>query len=191
MEAVASILEATVSTYSYSGLIRGRLGPRHHLQCPSAVMPCRDGFVHVQAGANWDHLAAYLETPELMQPHLSSPLRYHYADEVEGLIQPWLESRQAEEIFSSAQEWRIPFAKVLGIDELMADPQYKARGFFQEIDHPATGPIIYPGAPFRMSETPPQQRRAPLLGEHNEQVYCQGLGFSRGDLAMLKESGVI
>lgn len=190
-EAVASILEASVTMYSYSGFVRGRMGSRHHLQCPSKVMPTKGGFIYVQAGANWDHFATYLETPQLMEPRLASLLRYHYADEVEGLIQPWLEKRDAREVFSTGQEWRIPFALVLGIDEVMADPQYKARGFFQEIDHPLAGRLTYPGAPFRMSETPHQAGRAPLLGEHSEEIYCQRLGFTKGDLAGLRENGVI
>jgi CoA:oxalate CoA-transferase len=191
-EAMASILEGAVATYGYSGFIRGRLGSRHPLQCPSRVMPCRDGWVHVQAGANWDHLAAFLETPELLEPRLASILRYHYADEVEGLIQPWLMKHGAEEIFTSGQEWRIPFARVLGIEELEKDPQYKARGFFHEIDHPVAGRFAYPGAPFRMSQTPWQMERpAPLLGEHNEEVYVGRLGFSREDLARLGRNGAI
>jgi crotonobetainyl-CoA:carnitine CoA-transferase CaiB-like acyl-CoA transferase len=190
-EAVASILEASVTMYSYSGFVRRRTGSRHHLQCPSRVMRTKDGFIHVQAGANWDHFATYLETPQLMEPRLASILRYHYADEVEGLIQPWLEKHEAREVFSTGQEWRIPFALVLGIDELVTDPQYEARGFFQHIDHPIAGRLIYPGAPFRMSETPLQICRAPLLGEHNEEVYIGVLGLNKEDLARLRENGVV
>jgi crotonobetainyl-CoA:carnitine CoA-transferase CaiB-like acyl-CoA transferase len=191
-EAVASILEGTVAAYSYSGHVRGRLGSRHPIQCPSRVMPCRDGWIHVQAGANWDHFAAFLETPQLMEPRLASILRYHYADEIEGLLQPWLMKHGAEEIFTSGQEWRIPFALVLGVEELGEDPQYKARGFFQEIDHPVAGRFAYPGAPFRMSQTPWQMvRPAPLLGEHNEEIYVRRLGFSKEDLARLGRNGVI
>jgi len=191
-EAVASILEATIATYSYSGLIRNRMGPRHHLQCPSRVMPCKDGWIHVQTGANWDHFATFLEAPELMEPRLASMLRYHHADEVEGLIKPRLMTHGAEELFSSAQEWRLPFAMALGIDELMADPQYKGREFFQEIDHPIAGRLRYPGAPFRMSQTPWRTvRPAPILGEHNEEVYMGRLGFAKEDIAMLRGKGVI
>ncbi len=190
-EAVASILEAAVTMYHYSSFVRGRMGSRHHLQCPSRVMPAKDRFIHVQAGANWDNFATFLEAPQLMEPRFVSILRYHYADEVEGLFQPWLEKHEAGEIFTTGQEWRIPFALVLGIDELMGDPQYGARGFFQEIDHPLAGRLIYPGTPFRMSETPPEEKRAPLLGEHNEDVYIGALGLSKDNLAGLKEHGVI
>jgi crotonobetainyl-CoA:carnitine CoA-transferase CaiB-like acyl-CoA transferase len=191
-EAVASILEAAVATYSYSGLVRNRMGSRHPLQCPSRVMPCKDGWILVQAGANWDHFATFLGAPELMEPRLASMLRYHYADEVEGLIQPRLMTHEAKELFSSGQQWRIPFAMVLGIDELMPDPQYRARGFFQEIDHPVAGRLHYPGAPFRMSQTPWRMvRPAPLLGEHNEEIYMGTLVFTKEDLALLRGKGVI
>ncbi|GAI97702.1 unnamed protein product, partial [marine sediment metagenome] len=65
------------------------------------------------------------------------------------------------------------------------------REFFIEISHPVAGNLLYPGAPFRMSETPWQTGRAPLLGEHNEEIYCQRLGYSREDLVKLREGGVI
>ena len=191
-EVVASILESAVATYSYSGFIRGRLGSRHPLQCPSRVMRCQDGWIHVQAGANWDHFAAFLQEPQLMEPRLASIFRYHYADEVEGLIQPWLMKHGAEEIFASGQEWRIPFAMVLGLEELGEDPQYQARGFFPEINHPVADRFAYPGAPFRMSQTPWQiARPAPLLGEHNEEIYVGRLGLSNEDVARLGKNGVI
>ena len=49
----------------------------------------------------------------------------------------------------------------------------------------------YPGAPFGMGETPWQSARAPLLGEHNEEIYCGRLGYGKGDLARLSQRGVI
>jgi crotonobetainyl-CoA:carnitine CoA-transferase CaiB-like acyl-CoA transferase len=189
-EAVASILEASLTMYHYSGFVRERTGSRHHLQCPSRVMPAKDRHIHVQAGANWNHFSAFLEEPRLMEPRLASILRYNYADEVEGLIRPRLEKRDSVEIFVSGQEWRIPFALVLQTDELMRDPQHEARGFFQQIDHPIASRLTYPGAPFKMSETPPAIRRAPLLGEHNEEVYIGMLGLSEENVIDLKELGI-
>ena len=190
-EAVASILESSVLAYGYSGFRRGRLGPRHPLQCPSLLMPARDGLVYVQAGAEWDHFATFLQAPELVEPRLSSPLRYRYADEVEGAIAPRLAERDARELFTAAQEWRIPFALVLGIDELFQDPQYQARGFFRQVEHPAAGTLTYPGAPFRMGETPAEVCRAPLLGEHNEEVYVGRLGMAREEVERLCRAGTV
>jgi len=190
-EAVASILEGALTTYDYSGHVMRRVGSRHQQKCPSKVMRARDRFVHIQSGANWDHFATLVEEPKLMEPRLASILRYRYADEVEGLIQPWVASHTAQEIFDTAQEWRIPAAPVLRPDELLDDPQFKAREYFQEIDHPRAGRLTYPGPSFRMSQTPPQLRRAPLLGEHNHEVYRDMLGLSKNEIESLQEKGVI
>ena len=190
-EAVTSIMEGTISTYSYSGHVLNRTGARHRYKCPATVMKAKDGYVHIEAGAYWDHFAAMIEAPELLQPHLASILRYQYADEVETAIRPWVQSRTAEEIFSKGQEWRMPVAKVMGIEELDGDPQYATRHYFQNIDHPKTGRLTYPGAPFKMSETPAEINSAPLLGEHNEEIYTGLLGLSADELAGLKERNVI
>ena len=79
----------------------------------------------------------------------------------------------------------------LTVQDLLEAPQLRARGFFQEIDHPAAGRQTYPGPPFRPEAMPWQAARAPLLGEHNEEVYCEELELSRKELVILRASGVI
>jgi len=190
-EAVASILEGALTAYSYSGYVMQRIGPRHQHKCPSTVMRARDRYVHIQSGAYWDHFAALVEAPQLMEPRLASVFRYRYADEVEAAISPWVERHAAEEIFDRGQEWRIPVAMVLGVEELTSDPQYEARGYFQQMDHPRAGRLAYPGGPFRMSRTPAEARRAPLLGEHNGDIYAGMLGLPSDYIAELEEQGVI
>jgi crotonobetainyl-CoA:carnitine CoA-transferase CaiB-like acyl-CoA transferase len=190
-EAVASILEGAISAYSYSGVALNRTGARHRYKCPSTIMKAKDGYVHIEAGAYWEHFAAMVDVPQLLQPPLTSMLRYRHADEVEEAIRPWVASRTAEEIFTDGQEWRMPVAKVMGIEELADDPQYAARDFFQNIDHQQAGSLTYPGAPFKLGETPADIKRAPLLGEHNDEIYSGRLALSREEIAKLKERNVI
>lgn len=190
-EAVASILEGAVSTYSYSGKTLNRNGARHRSKCPSTIMKAKDGYVHMESSAYWDHFATMVEAPQLLQPRLASILRYKYAGEVEADIRPWVESRTAGEIFDTGQRWRMPVAKVMGVEDLTGDPQYEARNYFREIDHPQAGTFKYPGAPFKMSETPAEINRAPLLGEHNDEIYIDTLNLGRDELAQLRERNVI
>ena len=77
------------------------------------------------------------------------------------------------------------------IPDLLEAPELRARGFFDEIDHPSAGRQTYPGPPFRPEAMPWQAARAPLLGEHNEEIYCGELGLSREELVILRASGVI
>ena len=96
-----------------------------------------------------------------------------------------------DEIYHQGQACGIPVTKVANIQDVVESNQYNARQFFIEIEHPSLGKIRYPSWPCKFSETPPSAYRpAPLLGEHNEQVYTR-LGYSRQDLICLKAAGVI
>ncbi len=105
------------------------------------------------------------------------------------------------EIVEKAQELRMPTGPCQTTQELVNCPQLKARGFFLPEAHPELTSasfvepgqsITYPGFPVKMSDLPYRvQRRAPLIGEHNEEIYIEELGFSREELARLKASKVI
>jgi crotonobetainyl-CoA:carnitine CoA-transferase CaiB-like acyl-CoA transferase len=112
------------------------------------------------------------------------------SEKFDALILPWLKERGKWEITKEAQKHRLGFTPVLSPGELLKDEQLDAREFFSEIDHPAMGKVTYPGAPVRLSETPWRVGRAPLLGEHNEEVYGR-LGYANEDLVKLREQGVV
>ena len=76
-------------------------------------------------------------------------------------------------------------------EDLLSEPQFQERGFWEEADHPVVGRLTYPGKPAISSELPWKIRRpAPLLGEHNKEVYAS-LGYTRQDLVKLREGGII
>jgi crotonobetainyl-CoA:carnitine CoA-transferase CaiB-like acyl-CoA transferase len=103
----------------------------------------------------------------------------------------WLIEHDQEELFREAQKRRIPFGIPASSEMLLKSPHLKERGYFVEVDHPATGKVRYPGAQVKMGDLPYELKRAPLLGEHNEEVYCSRLGYSAEDLIVLREQGVI
>ena len=77
-------------------------------------------------------------------------------------------------------------------EEVLADPQFEARNYFVEIDHPELGTLKYPGAPFKMSRTPWEARSpAPTLGQHNQEVFGARLGHTPEQLAQMRATGVI
>ena len=77
--------------------------------------------------------------------------------------------------------------------EILEDPQLKARGFWQTVDHPELGTsLLYPGAFAKFSSAEcPLRRRAPLIGEHNEEVYVNELGLKSAEMGQLKENGIL
>jgi crotonobetainyl-CoA:carnitine CoA-transferase CaiB-like acyl-CoA transferase len=103
----------------------------------------------------------------------------------------WTAAHSRDEIFKQCQEARVPMGKVNRIDELAAMEQVKARGFFEEIEHPVAGRQRFPGGPAKFGAHWPPPRRAPLLGEHTAEILTGELGYSAADLTTLAEMGVI
>jgi crotonobetainyl-CoA:carnitine CoA-transferase CaiB-like acyl-CoA transferase len=97
-----------------------------------------------------------------------------------------------EEIYRRSQEKGIPIGAVRKADQVLKDKQMATRGFFVEIEHQETGKLKYPGVPYRFSKIQREApSAAPLLGQHNEEIYYRRMGYSKRDLAKLKEAGVI
>ncbi|MFC2028150.1 CaiB/BaiF CoA transferase family protein [Chloroflexota bacterium] len=189
MECLASILEGALLSYAYDGTLRQRDGARHPTIYPSTILPCKDGHIHLDASTDWDIFSNFMEMPELLQ-YKPDELRENVS-EIDRLLSSWFAERNMEDVFNRAQEWRLPFAKVMEVDELPNDPQFVMRDFFTRIDHPIVGQQIYPGAPFKTTECKPREERAPLLGEYNEEVYCDLLHYTKEDLAKLRGMGII
>jgi crotonobetainyl-CoA:carnitine CoA-transferase CaiB-like acyl-CoA transferase len=117
-------------------------------------------------------------------------------DEIDGIEEPiarFFREVTKKEFFGAVIQREMLGYPVATVEEIVSDPQLKARGFWQEIDHPELGvALTYPGGFAKFSEAPCQVwRRAPLIGEHNEEIYCGELGLQKEQLAELKEEGVI
>jgi crotonobetainyl-CoA:carnitine CoA-transferase CaiB-like acyl-CoA transferase len=97
------------------------------------------------------------------------------------------------ELMEAAVEKGIVMAPVNDVRDLLEDPHLTDRGFWQQMEHPELGQTItYPSLPARIGGIPWRlTRRAPLIGEHNQDVYGKELGFSKEQLAMLKARGII
>jgi crotonobetainyl-CoA:carnitine CoA-transferase CaiB-like acyl-CoA transferase len=98
--------------------------------------------------------------------------RIHHLMDIAPLMEEWMRKQEKNNIFHKGQKLGIPVGPLFTAKEVMEDPQYRAREYFVEVDHPAAGKYQYPGWPYRMSASPPGIKRpAPLLGQHNEEVF--------------------
>jgi len=193
-----SIFESCMFLAEYPAVIYSYLGWLHTaISGPFiGIFPCKDGDigVNVLTGAQLELLWSFLGVPEVTKyPNFQNILwlREHI-DEARAVVAPKVLEREKMELFQSGADWRIPFGLVPTTQEILDSPQHKARGFFEEVDHPVIGKATMPGAPFKLTESPWQLRNpAPLLGQHNEEVYCQCLGYSKEELVRLKEQGII
>ena len=162
----------------------------------SGTFPCKDGYITVLGGTIFfPKTAAMLGMPELLQHPVYANIFTHADPEVaeqflETLL-PWMLERTKREVWEAAQEQGILSSPVYSTEDLLTDPHYKERQFFIKMDHPEAGEFIYPGAPFKMSETPWQVKSpAPLLGQHNDEI-LDHLGYDREQIEKLRQQGVI
>lgn len=192
MESNALISSQPATIHDYTGLVHFDIGGRG-----VGVYTCKDGgYIGPNAWTppQVERMFTMLGVPELVgDPRFQTPYTMlEHRDALVAIISEKIKEYDTMELFQKAVEWNVPFAMVATTREVLDSPQHQARRFFEEVDHPVLGKVTMPGAPFKMMDTPWQQRNpAPLLGEHNEEVYCQRLGYTKEDLVRLKEQGVI
>jgi crotonobetainyl-CoA:carnitine CoA-transferase CaiB-like acyl-CoA transferase len=180
---------------AYTGYPSKRGGSQ--IRMGSGVRPTLDGYVNVLGAGN--RLPALLKlidredmasNPDLFKPPAFVP--QELVDEVEASYLVYLMQDNKMEVIERAQELGMLCGAIMTTADLLADPHYRSRGVWDTIDHPETGPLEYPGRPTIMSDSPrPAPRRAPLLGEHNVEVYVDQLGYSKEDLAVMRAQGTV
>ena len=180
--------------YQYTGDTNVRLPTTQAFA--SGAFPCKDGYVTIMGGSIWfPKTAAMLGMPELLEhPRFSNLLEQskpEVAEEFSTILLPWMLERTKQEVWQEAQKQGMLSSPINTPEDLMKDPHLKERAFWEEIKHTATGPIVYPGAPFKMNKTPWKIRRpSPLLGQHNEEILSK-LGYTKNDIISLKKNRII
>jgi crotonobetainyl-CoA:carnitine CoA-transferase CaiB-like acyl-CoA transferase len=163
---------------------------------PVGVYPCADGYVQFfTLQPLWERVCTMLGRPDLVNdPHFTAPENFNNNPEVkaefDALLLEWLLVHTKREVMEASQAAGYMCGAINTMEDVFADPHLAARGFLVEVDHPYAGTLTYPGAPFKMSETPWRAGRAPLLGEHTQQV-LNGLGYTDEDVALLRSQGAI
>jgi CoA:oxalate CoA-transferase len=193
MECVVSTLMGNIAEYSYLGFSRRTNPYPIHGYPQGDAVECRDGWISLTPGIGGaPNIAFLIEQPELEEtPLLAEPrTRMAEPEKFDALIHPWLKEHDKWEITKTAQELRLAFTPVLSPKELLDDEQIKSREYFARIDHPKMGQVTYPGAPAKLNGTPWRPGRAPLLGEHNEEILGK-LNISKQELVDLHNQGII
>jgi crotonobetainyl-CoA:carnitine CoA-transferase CaiB-like acyl-CoA transferase len=171
------------------------------------IFPCKDGVVTfiVRGGKNAPPGQRYM-VEEMIREGMcpdwlkdfdfkkweDSGTTQEFADAMADAFGAYFKTRTKAELFRIGVEESCFLAPVSDAEELLNNPQLKDRDFWVSIDHPELdAAFTYPGPFLKASEAPViVQRRAPLIGEHNREIYSQ-LGFSDEDLVRFKELGVI
>ena len=164
--------------------------------------PTKDGYVTFFPRGDWAGLSAWMldeefsDDPGLLRDWTgvsTLTMTQEELDHYEGLAQEFFATKTASELYEGAVKWRFNLYPVLTTEQLIRYAQLREREFWVEVEHDERGAALtYPGSFAQTSNAPPLVRgRAPLIGEHNDDVYRGELGLSRAELGVLRAEGAI
>ena len=193
-DVVTSTLVIHQPMYGWTGAVQGRRRPSGSSY--GQVQRCKDGYFIWQTGggAEWSDIVEFFGTETLKEERFSTVAgRALHGEELDRLVIEATRDRTMQELFRTASEkYHMLFGVVQEPKDLAQCPHLAAREFFQEVDHPVIGRIKVPFCLWSMPDAPAVYRRpAPLLGQHNQEVFGGMLGLDAGRIATLAAQGVI
>ncbi len=196
MDAVFSILENFVVTYTLNGVVPQRIGNENLASAPFDAYETKDDYVVIAtANDNLFHkLAKAIGREDLITDprFITNYQRKQNYKDLKGIITDWTKQYTTMEVVEILDQAKVPVAPILSMDKLVNDPQIKAREMLVDFEHPIAGKITVPGNPVKLSTTPGKMRSAaPVLGQHTEEVLQEVLGLSPQEIAELRETKVI
>jgi formyl-CoA transferase len=128
----------------------------------------------------------WITDPEYATP----PARLPHLSKIFDRIEVWTKTKTKFEAMDILNKYDIPCGPILSMKEIADEPALRATGTIVEVDHPTRGKYLTVGNPIKLSDSPTEVTRSPLLGEHTVEVLEQ-LGYSEAQIAELKEAKVI
>lgn len=184
-----------LSTYSLTGKAPPRIGNGQPWSCPFNSYPAKDGEVIIAlVGGGWQELLRIMGREELVgsDRYATISKRVKYRAEVDGIVSDWTRTKTVKEIVAEVSGAGLPCSPVSTFDEVANDPQLLSRGMIVEVEQSMAGKLKVPGSVFKLSVTPGDIKLpAPLLGQHNAEVYSDLLGYSEQEITKLAAERII
>ncbi len=197
-ESFLPILGEWILDFTMNGRVAQPQGNLHRSHAPHGVYPARgdDQWIAIDVGTDEEFRALctvlgaeHLATDERF---VTAAARLDHRAALDEAMAPCTSQWDKDELFHRLQAAGVCAGAVHDELDLLASPQLAARGFFEELDMPGVGRHRYPGMMTQWANTPNQIRRPPpLLGEHNEEIYLDLLGYSREEYDALVAKGLV
>lgn len=195
MESVISVFDAFIAQHKITGKEPERTGNRRTGFAPVNVFPVKDGYIYIAGSfqSQWEALAKLMGREELIADprFLKGADRKANEEALEAIVTQWTSSLTSEQAISMLENASIPCAPVKSLGEMVEDEHIKARNSIISCDYPGIGDYPMAASPIRFRGRKQPVVRAPLLGEHNEDVFSELLSYSAEQVQLLKEEGVL
>jgi formyl-CoA transferase len=201
-ESVINYCRVSYASYLGTGKPAGRSGAisSNTPRVPGGLFPCKGGgendwcYIYPTTGnQSWERLMTVMGREELIDdPRYATPqARLDRRHEVNEIVAAWTRQHDKHEVMELVGAAGVPTGAVLDTADLATDPHLRKRGIFVELEHPVRGRFVMPAWPVKMSGSNVSVQVAPLLGQHNEEVLGELLGYSPEEVAALREADVL
>ncbi len=147
----------------------------------------------ITQAAVWPAICDLIGKPEWKDdPDYAKPdARLPRLNEIFDTIEEWTKTKTKLEVMEICNPHDIPVGPILSMKEIAEDRDLRATGTVVEVDHPERGPYLSVGCPIKLSDSPVEVRRSPLLGEHTTEILADVLGYSGDELERVVKSGAV
>ncbi len=195
-ECAAHIAGYFIPQYGYSGTKPGRASRKGEETDLYDPYETKNGYVRIFIipVEQWRRLVDWMGRPEAIADPAFEKMEFRrkHFEVVHRAVSDFCKRHTKEELYEEGQKRRISVTPINTVREFMESAHTKDRQIFIDMEHPVVGKYLHYGPVPRLSETPGRvTRTAPLIGEHNEEIYCREHGFSKEDLVALGAAGVI
>ena len=167
---------------------------------PGWILKCKgwetdpDAYLYfITQAPVWNEICDVIGEPEWKaHPDYATPkARLPRLKQIFARIEQWTMQHTKFEAMAELNKHDIPCGPILSMKEIAEEESLRATGTVVEVDHPTRGKYLTVGNPIKLSDSPADVRRSPLLGEHTDEVLTQVLGYSAKELAEIKASGAV
>ncbi len=194
--AAAFVGGQNIGGYAQDGKFDKRTGVGMPLGAPATIVPCKDGHVWMLAlePGQWNGLREVMGNPEWADLDMFQDMRMRAenADIIYPFIEEWTMQHTKMEIMDKCQAAGCPITAVFTIEEAAKQEHLEVRNYFVELEHSQLGTVKDLGAPFKLHGSPGNPSApAPLLGQHNAEVFSEVLGLDAAAIETLCAEGVL
>jgi len=197
-EAIAALSGDVFLDYIMNNKVQTRKGNRDNTLAPHNCYRCSgdDKWISIAVSneEEWQALCRAMGRPDLAEDAKFAAMsdRWQHQDELDELIGEWTGDKTDYQAMALLQDAGVAAAPSMSAEALYKDPHLQQRGIFMEVEHPVIGTDTVIAPPWKLSETPAAiHSHAPLLGQHNEEIFCGMLGMSPEEVKGLEEEKVI
>jgi formyl-CoA transferase len=167
---------------------------------PGWILKCKgwekdpDAYIYfITQAPVWGAICDVIGKPEWKTDpdYATPPARLPRLRQIFDTVEKWTETKDKFEAMDILNKYDIPCGPILSMKEIAEDQSLRTTGTVVEVDHPTRGKYLTVGNPIKLSDSPADVRRSPLLGEHTVEILRKALGYSEKELAEIKSSGAI